>query len=312
VPNFKSGQRGVSAKLNDGRTLWFFNEANIFDANIAGYMNCAPTVRNCAIVESGGALSLLNSAPTDFIAVAGLPSMHVQSAYQFLDTIFCLCKPASNVVGGPIYVAKVQYPSLTFIGIDTVKMRDSIRYGYASATNQVLGFVYSYGSKQPSAGKNKVYLARYSLLSPHGQWYYYSAGTWSTFDTAATAIATIDGESFCVVQYKDDYALIAQKASDQCNQGLDITAFYGINEYGQWQNPRKMYTVNMPFQLAQPRVRDVQMHVSDINSSGEVLCSYTVDGYLPCAQSCNNGIMPQAHRSTMFFRLPFEHIYASW
>jgi hypothetical protein len=44
IANFKSGTRAVSAKLNDGRSLWLFSDANIYDGTVGQFMSSKATV----------------------------------------------------------------------------------------------------------------------------------------------------------------------------------------------------------------------------------------------------------------------------
>jgi hypothetical protein len=312
ITNFKSGTRAVSAKLNDGRSLWLFSDANIYDGTVGQFMSCAPTAKNCALVEQNGTLTLLNSSSADYLPPFAGIALKPLSAYQFLDTVFCLCKDANSTSSKVLYVSKLAYPSLQFLRTDTFTSNNTVLYGYTIATNKTLGFVYCYGIKQPSGNSNELYVARYSLLTPHSQWYYFSSGLWDTFDTAATPITNVGGESFSIIQHKDDYALIAQEAAVQCGQARDIVAFYGINEYGIWQNRRVMYSNKERNSNIDPQIGDVQFHSSDINGNAEILCTYSIKGYEPCLATCTNGVMPQNARGTRFFRLPLSHIYNAW
>jgi hypothetical protein len=311
IPNLKSGTKPVSVGLPDGRKMWFFASSNIFDNATTGLMQCAPNVANIALVESGGALSLINPSPTPLLATSFAPLLEPLSAYFFYDTIFCFAKQ-QNVANSALYVAKFLYPSLQLASVDSLNLPKDILFGHSCATVLNFGFCYTYGLKQPIAeGANSVYLARFSLLSPNNPWSYFNGSKWSPNQQEAKAIQNIPSQYFDVLAYGEDFALVTQTPST-CSTPSEIIAYYGTNEYGQWINKQTYHTINKTFQNNQPVSQAITFHPSDVNSKKEILCSYSIDGYGSCTSFCTGSFMSTAHRNAYFIRIPLNQIYAAW
>jgi hypothetical protein len=311
IPNVKAGTKPISVSLPDGRKMWFFASSNIYDNATAGFMQCSPNVANMAMVESGGALALVNSSAIPLLSTANAPLLEPISAYYFYDTVFCFAKQ-QNATNSALYVAKFIYPSLSLVSVDTLKQPKQILFGLSSATVLNFGFCYSYGLRQPIIdGPNSLYLARFSVLTPNSPWSYFNGSNWSLDQQDATPIQTIPSSHFDILAYNQDFALITQTPSS-CSKASSIDAYYGTNEYGPWINKQTYYTINKTFQNNYPVSQAITFHPSDINSKKEILCSYSLDGYGSCASSCTGAFMSTAHRSTYFVRVPLNQIYAAW
>jgi hypothetical protein len=313
LPFYGNAQRLMSAPLPNGTVIWVGANANINNANI-GKVPCSYNVHSLGYTQQAGITNLLNNGTADFIPSASSNTYYSPiSVYFFLDTVYVYCEQyINNQLQYSTHIAKFKYPSYQFCGVQQQQPQEGYIFGYSTVADSALGFVYTYGFKYPLAAKPELLVARYSIQSPGNIWLYNNAGMWYNFANSAQGIFTLNSINFSVITRKGDYALMLQNKGDSCGQGLDIISYYSQDAQGPFNNKKEIYTITDRLQGHSPMANHITMHPWLINSKGEMLCTYSTNGYLPCFDACVGGFMPSHVADTKGFRISPIKLYQGW
>ena len=287
-----AGEGTTSLPMTDGRTLWFFGAAHINDyVSTSGLISCTPNVHNAAMASNSSfAMTMLNQGAIDFI-----PSNETGTwftplhAYQYADTVFVFAKKMGALQNTNTYVAKYHFPDLQFQRIDSISY-NLTNYGYTVFMDTVKGFCYVYGLWQPDVhASNALYVARFPMNSLHSNWQFYSNDVWVNLPSQASVIAQVPGENFSIRKVRNKYIFLTQEAGKNCNTGTKIYAQTAANPWGTFLNYQLIHTIQDNLSGVSPVTYGVTLHPQYLNSSDEVLITYSVNGYAPCIPTCTGG-----------------------
>jgi hypothetical protein len=289
-----AGEGTTSLTLSDGRVLWLFGQSHLNDYNSStGLITCSPNVHNAAMTTNTvWSTNTLNTGTNDFIpsneSGTWFKPLH---AYQYADTVFVFAKKEGAGNNTRTFVAKFHFPDLTYLRIDSFHFNNT-NYGYSVLTDMSVGFGYVFGLYQPDLnGMNGMFLARFPLNSLHDNWQYYSADLqkWMDPSNAGTPLAQVPGENFSVCKIRNKYILLTQEAGKTCNQGAKIYSQTSAYIYGTYKNYQLLHTITDQMGGITPATYGVSLHPQFLNTSDEVLVTYTVNGYEPCILTCSGG-----------------------
>lgn len=282
---------GKSLALNDGRILWLFGASHLNDFTANQTIACSANAHNSAMIQTtSNTMQTLNAGNADFIpsneSNTWFTPLH---AYQYEDTVFVFAKKESAVANYKTYIAKIHFPDMQFVRLDSMSLNTTI-YGYNIIADTMQGFCFIYGLYQPlSASTSSLTLARFSLTSPHSTWLYYDNSKWYNPPSSASTIATIPAENVCIEKVKNKYILMTQDAGFTCNTGFTIYSKVASNPWGPFSNYVQQYQVADKLAGISPATKDVAIHRENINGNDEILMTYAINGYAPCMNTCNGG-----------------------
>lgn len=288
-----AGVGATSLVLNDGRVLWLYGASHLNDYDAgSGKIACNANLHSAGVVQSTSNTFLtLNTGSQDFI-----PSNQTNTwftplhAYQFLDTVFVFCKKEGVVTVPGTYIAKYHFPSMQYIRTDSIPT-SSYTFGYSVVSDTATGFCYVFGLNQPNTStKNNLYVARFLLNNPHSPWIYYNKDTWLNVASGATAITQIPGENFSIRKVRGKYILLTQQAGKACNTGTALYSSIGAEAWGPFNNPVTLHQIGDKLNGITPITFGACLHTAWLNADNEILITYSLDGYSPCVNTCNNGL----------------------
>src|SRR5439155_12310728 len=85
------------------------------------------------------------------------------------------------------------------------------------------------------------------------------------------------------------YVLTTSAFSVACDQGKDIFICGSDTPTGPFSSLRKIYTIKDEYQAHSPFFYFPILHPEFINPGGEILLTYSINGYEPCVSACVNG-----------------------
>lgn len=307
-----AAQNARSLTLSDGRVLWLFDNAHLNDMNSSnGKISCNSEVSNAAAIQQGMNFTTLNMANSDFIPSNEVANpIQMLHACQFFDTVFVFCKKA-NPINGYSYIAKLSFPSLQFLQIDSIKT--PYQFGYSIVTDTAKGFCYVYGMPfSLSASGNGVYVARMPLNSPHLTWEYYTGIDFVNTHSGLQSVGNSEGSHFSVRKVKNKFVFISMKQSGKCDKAAEVHSAVSIYPYGTFLNQKKIYTVQDNISQYTAVSGFPCLHTFATNSNKELLLTYSIDGFMPCLNTCGaNEADPDYHR-TKTIRIPMRNVDVEW
>lgn len=304
-----AGMDARSIVLNNGQILWIFQSAHLNDYNAAdGTIACSPNLHNAAMLQQiSGQVNVVNNSG-DWI-----PSNETNTwfeplhGYQFMDTVYIFARKSGSS-STKTFIAKALMPSLQIVRIDSMSQAQHY-YGYSVMADTAEGFCYVYGLKSSNVNsQNVMTLARFPMNNIHDTWLYYSDGAWLNPPSSASTIASIPAENACVRQVKNKYLLITQESGFACNKGRTIYGQVAHDPWGPFQNYKTIYTVGDLTGNISPACRQAIIHPHTLNAAGEVLMTYSINGYAPCLNTCFNGFDQADYYRIKTVRLPIKNI----
>lgn len=300
-----------SILLSNGKTLWLFGNGHIDDYDaLSGLIACTTNVKNAAMLsDSNFTMQTLNIGMNDFIPsnehTKYFTPLH---GYEYDDTVYIFAKKEGGGVNTRTYLAKFTMPTLQYLSIDSFNFNNT-NYGYTVFSDTAKGFCFIYGLYQPNVtSENAMYLARFSLTTPHSQWQFYHPDIWYTQASSASSIASIPGENFSIRKIQQSYVLLTQQAGKACNKGTELYAQTGATEYGPFANFNLIYSISDRIGGNSPKTYGISLHPQFLNSSNEVLATYCVDGYAPCVPTCTAGYDNPDFYRIKTLRIPLKRI----
>lgn len=299
-----------SLTLSDGRMLWLFGKSHLNDFNSSTQkISCIANANNAAMIFAGNNFSTLNNGNADFIpsneANTWFTPLH---AYQYYDTIFVFTKKeGGSSQNNKTYIAKLQFPSLQFLSIDSMSLSNTI-YGYNIMVDTAIGFCYVYGLKNlKPTGENDVCLARFPMNNPYSTWVFYAKNQWINYAQNAIPVTQIPAENFTIRKIRNQFVLITQDAAFMCNQGTHIYSEIASYPYGPFLNHTQIYTIQDKIGTVTSATKQPTIH-PEFTSNDELLVTYSIDGFDPCQSTCNNNEDEPDYHRIKAIRVPLKSI----
>jgi hypothetical protein len=316
--NFVCGQNGYALPFQNGKILWIYGNSHLNDLS-NGEVPCTFTVNNAAVLQNGSSFTLLNNGLSDFIPKDENGKWYQPlSAFYYEDSIFIFCKKGTTI--GNTYVAKLKYPSLQFLKMDSIKHNTTstltVQFGFANVTDTLRGYNYNYGI-QNNIGANgkiasKLVLARYSLDSPQDTWEYYTNGIWQTNASKASLVASSADAITSIRKVRNGYIAIIQDVADGCKTGNVIRSSFAGEPWGPFNGDVTLFTIPETFQNFHPNAMGAVIQPYTFEATNRIRITYSLNGYQSCTNDCNSNKTNPAHYSTKAFTVPFVSLNPAW
>ncbi|HMJ67224.1 MAG TPA: DUF4185 domain-containing protein [Candidatus Binatia bacterium] len=309
-----------SVPLSDGRVLWFFGDSYV-DCYRDGTVPCLFQVRNVAMVHHKDDLqhvrpllgkhgkSLFKNATNDetwFWPESGFQQSN--SVYIYLIN---LKKAGSGPLGfaaiGRDYWGKMKFPELDTIDYIPLPSFNGIDFG-AGFVPESDGRTYAFGHKRRGISVN-LYLARFRTANPETNWTFWNGTDWSASVTNAAAITKQDATSVQVCKVKDRFLITTSQFSVGCDQGKEIYVATATAPTGPYSARKTIFTIDDTYEGHYPFFYLPITHPEFINPNDELLITYCINGYEPCARSCVDGRMNPDHYRPRAIRVPLKLLF---
>lgn len=319
VTNFFKRSKGViamdgcySIALAGGKTLWLFGDSYMDDYNAATKSTpCLFEARNSALLQPSRNnwkwidTRTLNTGRNTYLQDASQPGHFIWPGcgYQQKDTVYVFGLNMKNVTGGLGFAKagddawiKIKYPEMKIVGYSYVPGLDSIQFGLGVVHDTASGYVYMYGNKLKGLGAT-VYVARFKAGTPASGWQFWSGESWANSIAQIKPIAEAPSNSNNVTKIKNTYVMLTTEFSIQCDNGKHIYAATSSSPTGPFTAPKIIYTITDTVKGHYPFFYLPITHPEHINSKGELLVTYSINGYEPCVANCvNNRFNPEYYR----------------
>ncbi|MCI0748222.1 MAG: hypothetical protein L0Y58_22685 [Verrucomicrobia subdivision 3 bacterium] len=311
-----------SVPLSDERALWLFGDSHV-DCWHDGTVPCLFQVRNAAMVHdkadlqnvraligSGkGFRSLFKNSTNEdmwFWPVSGF--QHLNVVYIYLSS---LRKAGSGPFGfastGQDFWGLMKFPELDIAGYQPLPDFHGIDFGAGFVDGPATNQLYAFGHKRRGIALD-IYVARFGKATPATNWTFWDGQTWSAQPTNAAVIATQAATSATVCKIKDKFLLMTSEFSVACDQGKEIYVSMSDRATGTFSPRRKIFTIDDTVDGHYPFFYLPVAHPEFINTRGELLVTYCINGYDPCIRTCVNGRMNPDHYRPRAIRIPLEWI----
>jgi hypothetical protein len=317
-----------SVPLSDRRVLWLFGDSYV-DCYRHGTVPCLFQVRNAGMVHQcddlrnvrpligphTGFKSLFKNATNEetwFWPVTGY--QHADAVYIYLTQ---LKKAGSGPLGfattGQDFLAKMKFPELDDIAYLPLPFArregHDIDFGGGFVKESGL-YTYAFGHKRRGISLT-IYLARFASTNPQTNWSFWTGTAWSDNPGDASPIAKQDATSVTVCKVKDKFVMTSSEFSVACDQGKRIYMSVSDNAAGPYSPRKEIYTIDDTWQSHYPFFYLPVVHPELINSKGDLLLTYCINGYEPCARSCIDGRLDPDHYRPRAIRVPLNLIFAT-
>jgi hypothetical protein len=187
---------------------------------------------------------------------------------------------------GHDYWAKVKFPGLDEITYAPLPSFGGITFG--------IGFVkggdhlYAFGGKQSGLASD-LYVARFSASKPDSEWLFWNGHEWQKNVSRAAPIARGASTSLHVCFVRGKYLLSTSAFSLGCDQGRDIFFATSDSPTGPFSKLNQVYTIPDENQGHSPFFYLPAAHPEFVNAQGEILVTYSINGFEPCVSACVKG-----------------------
>lgn len=318
-----AGDGALSIPLSDERVLWLFGDSHVDDFDpTTGTIPCLFQTRNAALLHSKhdlqNALTLIGHRPgfkswlknldTDnewFWPLCGFQNQDV--VYIYLSG---LTKRAPGGMWGfestgRDYWAKLKFPELEPIEYSGLPSFHGITFGNGFVKEG--DYWYVFGGRQKGLASD-VYAARFRSARPESEWSFWDGQRWNANVANAAAIARGASTSIHVCKVGNKFLLTTSALSIACDQGKEIYMSTSSQPTGPFSPQQMIFTTEDAFQGHHPFFYFPIAHPEFINSQNELLVTYSINGYEPCASSCVKGRGIPDHYRPKAIRVPLELI----
>jgi len=325
----------ISIPLSDHRVLWMMGDSYIDNYNKSrGTVGCLFQVRNSALLQPFGnwdpqsTVTLLgrgsspnpgrgpgsNRGPLSFLRNDARDShlLWPTGGFQQGDTVYIY---ADNIVnasgglgfasGGSDFLARLKMPGLEVVGYDSLPSFNGASFGLGFDSEEPGDYVYTWGIKSGYIGSH-VIVARLLRNNPHSPWSFWNGSAWDTSVVRMADVATGASNGVYVAKVGKQYILISTEFSVACDQGTRIYVATSNNITGPFSPRRLLYTIPDKLNGHSPFFYGPAIHPEYINSKGELLITYDINGYNPCIPDCINGEFDPTHYRPRGLRVPLS------
>lgn len=318
---------GYSIPLSNGGSLWLMGDSHIDDFDPAtGTVPCLFQVRNAALDQPPGdwdwrhTATLTGNGPGIRSFLKNNPDDRYftwpSGGIQIKDTIYIYCNSMKNADSklegfgfahtGNDFMAKVTFPDMKVRGYTTLQDFDGIGFGVGFIEEG--RWVYVYGQKLTGI-RNDLFVARFESKRPCAGWQFWDGQKWTANVKDIKPIANqsgVDG-TFQVCKVDKKILMVSSALSVGCDQGKDIFLKTSNDLTGPFSSEKKIYTIDDTVQGHYPFFYLATAHPEDIRN-GELLFTYSINGYGACVATCVNGRMNPDYYRLKAFRLPLSAI----
>jgi len=311
-----AGDGAISIPLSDGRVLWLFGDSHLDDIDAkTGTMPCLFQARNAGLLQRTNDFSnpqtmagkgpgfrswFKNSTNNDewFWPVCGFQSD--STIYVYLAAL--RKTPEGGMWGwksaGHDFWAKMKFPEFDKITYTELPSFNGITFGNGFVKERET--MYAFGGKQKGLASD-VFVARFNAAQPEQTWAFWNGKSWDVNVTNAAAIAGGASTSLHVCKLKEKYLLMSSAFSVGCDQGKDIFVSVSSNATGPFGPAQKIYTIPDLYKDHTPFFYFPIAHPEFVNANGEILVTYSINGYQPCVSACVDGrAIPDHYRPKAF------------
>jgi len=316
-----AGDGALSIPLSDGRVLWLFGDSHVDDYDAAsGTIPCLFQTRNAGLLHRKEDLrnvqTLIGQGPgfkSWFKKSDGIDSWFWPvNGFQSGDFIFVyLSSLRKTAAGGQWgfqstgrdYWAKVSFPQMKEIAYSVLPAFDGITFGQGFVNEGE--YTYAFGGRQKGIGSD-VFVARFKSAAPEGEWTFWDGHSWNANVAKAAVIARGASTSIHVCKVKNKFLLTTCAFSVACDQGKEIYMATSRGPTGPFSPLKTIFTVDDTFQGHYPFFYLPVAHPEFINQQGELLVTYSINGYEPCVSACANGRAIPDHYRPKAIRVPLD------
>jgi len=316
-----AGDGAMSVPLSDGRVLWLFGDSFVdtFDA-ATGTVPCLFQVRNTAMVhhktDLRNARTLVHSnaaSRTFFRFVGGEPFWYWpvngfqegNAVYVYLTKL----KPGGGLgfeTVGHAW-ARLHFPELSIEGYDPLPDFKGIDFGCGFVKDSDGVHTHAYGSKLVGLD-SMVFVARFKTADPGRDWRYWDGNGWTEDVAKAAVIGRGAAPSLHVCKVKNKYVLTISELSVRCDQGKEIYVSISERATGPFSLRKRVFTVDDTVEGHHPFFYLPVAHPEFMDEKGDLLVTYSINGYEPCLKNCVNGRMNPDYYRPKAIRVPLELI----
>jgi hypothetical protein len=303
--------------------LWLFGDSHVDDFDAAtGTMPCLFQTRNAGLVhrreDLKKAQTLIGKGP-------GFKSWFKNSddndswfwpltGFQQRDVVYVyLAAMRKTAAGGQWgfesagqdYWVKIKFPELKEITYARLPRFHGITFGHGFVKEGE--YTYAFGGKQKGLG-SEVFVARFKPEHPESEWHFWDGQTWSTEVSNAAPIARGASTSIHVCKVKDKLLLTTSAFSTACDQGKEIYMATSVRPNGPFSELKDIFTIDDIFQGHWPFFYFPVAHPEFINAQGELLVTYSINGYEPCVSACVKGRAIPDHYRPKAIRVPLASV----
>ncbi len=313
----------MSFPLSDGRVIWLFGDSHVnsFDQKTKT-LPCLFQARNAGLVQKKNDLkhpvTLVGEGPgfrsffrrvqeNDpwFWPLWGFE--HDGSAYVYLSELHQVGTGNFSFSGtGHDYLARLSLPDLHVN--EYLPLPDFEGKGFGCGfVKHSDGYVYTYGMRGTREG-NALRVARFKPETPDKDWTYWDGTNWTSTVTNAAALLRSYAVSMSVSKVRNKFLLIATALSVKCDMGREIYMATSDRPEGPFTKLKPIYTIDDTLDGHYPFFYLPAAHPEFINRRDELLVTYSINGYEPCAPACVNGRMNPDHYRPRAIRVPLKLI----
>lgn len=316
-----SGDGAISVPLSDGRDLWLFGDSHLDDYDPKTQTTaCLFQCRNAGLLQDNTndlkhARTLQttkpifkswfkNSTNEDFWFWPLCGFQNTNAVYIYL----CAMKKTGDGAwgfggAGHDYWGKVAFPSMEIVDYVPLPRFDGVQMGQGFVKNGQ--WVYAFGSRSRKLVSD-VIVARFKTEEPT-KWGFWNGTNWNGGSTNAIAIGAANvGVHVCYARGK--YVLTSGSFSVGCDQGKDVFMATADKPTGPFSNLKKVWTVDDTYKGHIPFWYIPQAHPEFINKRGEILVTYSINGYEPAVKACIDGHAIADHYRPKAIRVPLKMI----
>lgn len=316
-----AGDGAMSVPLSDGRVLWLFGDSFVDTLNPAtGTVPCLFNVRNTAMIhhktDLQNAHTLVHtnaSSRTLFRYTGSEPYWYWPvNGFQEGNTVYIYLtklKPGGGLgfeTVGHAW-AKLRFPELSIEGYEPLPDFKGIDFGCGFVKDSDGVHTYAFGSKLVKLD-SMVHVARLKTSDPARDWRYWDGSGWAEDVTKAAVIGHGAAPSLHVCKLKDKYVVTSSELSVQCDQGKEIYMSTSERPTGPFSPRQRVFTIDDTVQGHHPFFYLPVAHPEFGNEKGDLLVTYSINGYEPCLKNCVNGRMNPDYYRPKAIRVPLALI----
>ena len=311
----------MSVPLSDGRVLWLFGDSFVdtFEAK-TGTVPCLFQVRNTAMVHhktdlrNARTLVHSNASSRTFFRYAGSEPFWYWpvNGFQEGNTVYIYLtklKPGGGLGFETIghAWARLRFPELSIEGYDPLPDFKGIDFGCGFVKDNDGVHTHAFGSKLVGLD-SMVYVARFKTADPGRDWSYWDGNGWVDEVAKAAVIGHGAAPSLHVCKVRSNYVLTSSELSVRCDQGKEIYMSTSERATGPFSQRQRVFTVDDTVEGHHPFFYLPVAHPEFSDARGDLLVTYSINGYEPCLKNCINGRMNPDYYRPKAIRVPLEMI----
>jgi hypothetical protein len=316
-----AGDGAISIPCSDGQVLWLFGDSHVDDYDpTTGSIPCLFQTRNAALIhhrnDLENAVTLVGRGPgfRSFFKASQDDSewFWPLSGFQNGEVVYVYLAALRKTAAGGMwgfesagrdYWAKIKFPELRPVMYAPLPDLHGIAFGVGFVVDG--DYTYAYGGKQNGLASD-VYVARFKSIRPEDDWQFWDGRAWNPAVTNAAVIARGASTSLHVCRVRNRILLTTSALSLACDQGREIFMATSHDLVGPFAPLKKIFSVDDEYLGHYPFNYFPIAHPEFLDSSGELLVTYSINNYEPCVPACVNGRANPDHYRPKAVRVPLH------